>query len=198
MSMIPHIGMLVHLVGPRESPSTQNPHVPESYRHEIILQQHSHAGFNQRNEPPQPITGKLQPVAANILMKILYGTRMASVDFLSAVCQLAPYITEWDVDCDRCLHRLVCYIASTQHIRMVGWAGDPLKDVEFHLYADADFAGCQETSRSTTGLFLYLQGPGKRFPLQGQTKQPSCVSHSAPEAGIVAADFALRTVGIPA
>ena len=81
---------------------------------------------------------------------------------------------------------------------MVGWIGDPLKDLELHLFADADFAGCTKTSRSTSGLFLCLQGPDTRFPLQGQTKKQGCVSHSTPEAEIVAADFALRTVGIPA
>ena len=157
-----------------------------------------HVGCDQRNEPPQPITGQLQPVAAKILMKILYGARLARFDLLRAVCQLATCITKWDVNCDRRLHRLVCYIASTYHIRMVGWIGDPLKDLELHLFADADFAGCTKTSRSTSGLFLCLQGPDTRFPLQGQTKKQGCVSHSTPEAEIVAADFAMRTVGIPA
>ena len=133
-------------------------------------QQHQHVGFDQRNEPPQPITGQLQPVAAKILMKILYGARLARFDLLRAVCQLATCITKWDVNCDRRLHRLVCYIASTYHIRMVGRILDPLKDLELHLVADADFAGSTSTSRSTSGLFLCLQGPGTRFPLQGQIR----------------------------
>ena len=46
------------------------------------------AGFDKRKPPPQPITGVLQPIAAKILMKILYGARMARFDLLRAVCQL--------------------------------------------------------------------------------------------------------------
>ena len=81
---------------------------------------------------------------------------------------------------------------------MVGWIGDDPKDVFPVLFADADFAGCLKTARSTSGVFLALHGPATRFPLQAISKRQSCVSHSTPEAEIVAADMALRTVGIPA
>ena len=36
------------------------------------------------------------------------------------------------------------------------------------------------------------------WPLTGQSKKQGCVSHSTPEAELVAADHALRTVGVPA
>eukprot|EP00975_Prorocentrum_lima_P026488 5569412-Prorocentrum_lima.AAC.1 len=36
------------------------------------------------NEPPPPM-GQLQPIAARVLMKILYGARMARFDLLRAV-----------------------------------------------------------------------------------------------------------------
>ena len=32
-----------------------------------------------------------------------------------------------------------------------------------HLYADADFAGCVETQRSTSGAHLVLKGPVLAF-----------------------------------
>ena len=41
-------------------------------------------------------------------------------------------------------------------------------------------------------------GPGTAFPIAGSSKRQTNVSHSAPEAEIVAADFAIRTIGIPA
>ena len=66
------------------------------------------------------------------------------------------------------------------------------------LFADADFAGDPETQRSTSGLHLALRGPATCFPLTGASKRQTCVSHSTPEAEIIAADFALRTSGIPA
>ena len=66
------------------------------------------------------------------------------------------------------------------------------------LFADADFAGCAQTLRSTSGSHMHIQGKQTRFPLFGGSKRQGCVSHSTPEAEIVAADVTLRTMGLPA
>ena len=92
----------------------------------------------------------------------------------------------------------MCYINSTLNLRMVGWVGDKIDEVSPHLFADADFAGCLKTARSTSGIYLGLYGPDTRFPLQAQSTRQGCVSHSTTESEIVAADMALRTIGIPA
>ena len=146
--------------------------------------------------PLQP--GVLQPIAARVLMKVLYGARMARFDLLKAVCSLACCVTKWDLGCDRKLHRLMCYIHSTHSLRMTGWIGDPLDKLSLHLFADADFAGCASTARSTSGVFLCLKGPDSFMGLTGMSKRQTCVSHSTPESEIVAADCALRLVGLPA
>ena len=65
-------------------------------------------------------------------------------------------------------------------------------------YCDADFAGCLDTAKSTTGVFIALTGPNTFFPLGAISKKQSCVFHSTPEAEIVAADLAIRTEGLPA
>ena len=52
--------------------------------------------------------------------------------------------------------------------------------------------------RSTSGGHLNTQGPNTRFPLSGSSKRQGCVSHSTPEAEIVAADVAMRAMGMPA
>ena len=65
------------------------------------------------------------------------------------------------------------------------------------LFPDADFGGCQATSKSTSGCYQCLTGPNTRFGLSGLSKAQSVVSHLTPEAEIVAADFGLRTVGLP-
>ena len=65
------------------------------------------------------------------------------------------------------------------------------------LFPDVDFGGCQATSKSTSGCYQCLTGPNTRFGLSGLSKAQSVVSHSTPEAEIVAADFGLRTVGLP-
>ena len=91
----------------------------------------------------------------------------------------------------------MCYIHSTYHLRLTGWVGDGRDHVVPHLFADADFAGDSKSSRSTSGAHFCLLGPNTVFPLSGQCKKQGCVSHSTPEAEIVAADHALRMFGLP-
>jgi hypothetical protein len=136
--------------------------------------------------------GELQPIAARILMKILYAARMARYDLLRPTCYVATMITMWTKRCDRALHKLVCYINSSLDVRMTSWVGDPIKDWELVAYSDADLAGDYETSRSTIGVFLCVIGPRTFITLQGISKRQTCVSHSTPEAEIVAADHAIR------
>ena len=54
--------------------------------------------------------GELQPIAARVLMKVLYGARMARFDLLRPMCALATHITKWTSHCDKALHRLMCFI----------------------------------------------------------------------------------------
>ena len=130
-------------------------------------------------------------------MKILYGARYARPDLLRAVCGLATKVTKWDKQADKEIHRLIEYINSTLHYRLVGWVGDPKHMLEVALYADADFAG-DISNKSTSGIALLIQGPDTRFMMSTKSTRQSCTSHSSTESEIVAADVALRTVGLPA
>ena len=64
-------------------------------------------------------------------------------------------------------------------------------------YSDADHAGDQKTNRSTTGGFLTIEGWGTSFPISAVCKKQTAVSHSTPEAEIVAAAYTLRHQGMP-
>ena len=130
-------------------------------------------------------------------MKVLYCARMCRYDLLHAIGRLACLVTKWDKHCDRMLHCLMCYINCTLHLRKVGWVGDDKADIGVHLYADADFAGDKRSGRSTSGGFLAMGGPDTFFPIQAISRKQTAVSHSTPEAEIVAADLAVRTIGIP-
>ena len=141
--------------------------------------------------------GRLQPIASRVLMNILWAARLARFDLLRAVSHLATFVTKWSSECDRKLHRLVGYINATKSHRMIGWVGDELRCIQPHLFADADFAGCTDTQRSTNGMHSVLRGPNTSFPIAGQSKRQGCVSHSTPEAELVATHFALRTSGLP-
>ncbi|MFM7983728.1 MAG: hypothetical protein ACKPKO_30835, partial [Candidatus Fonsibacter sp.] len=95
------------------------------------------------------------------------------------------------------MQRLMGYIQATLHLRMVGWVGDSSKQLYPDFFADADFAGDVDTQRSTCGYYSVIRGPNTSFPISAGSKRQSCVSHSTPEAEIVAADFRLRTDGLP-
>jgi hypothetical protein len=60
------------------------------------------------------------------------------------------------------------------------------------VYADADFAGYARAVRSTTGVALAVEGPNARMIANGVSKRQTAVSHSTPEAEIVAVDYAIR------
>jgi hypothetical protein len=51
--------------------------------------------------------------------------------------------------------------------------------------------------RGAAGVILAVSGPDARVILAGVSKRPTAVSHSTPEAEIVAADYAARAEGIP-
>ena len=147
----------------------------------------------------KPFDGRfLQGDASIILMKVLYAARMARYDLLKPIGALASNVTKWDQLCDKKLYRIMCYINSSLHLRLLSWVGDQKGDLGPHLYADADFAGDKDTMRSTSGVFMTVLGPNSSAPLNGMSKKQSAVSHSTPESEIVAADFAVRTEGLPA
>ena len=80
---------------------------------------------------------------------------------------------------------------------MFNWLGNAGPQLHLALYADADFEGCPETNKSTAGAFLCLQGPNTCFAFEGRCKKQQAVSNSTPESEIVAAAYALRTLGLP-
>ena len=74
--------------------------------------------------------GRVQPIAARVLMNILYASRAARLDLLRAIGHLATFITRWTSECDRKLHRLVCYLDSSIRLQMCGWVCDSVALVQ--------------------------------------------------------------------
>ena len=150
---------------------------------------------------PDPLgeqgSGRLGDIAASVLMQILHAARMVRFDLLKAIQALASRISRWTEWCDKALHRLICFLHSTRKDSLVGFVGDCLKDTNLRLYADADWAGCKATFRSTSGVFSCVHGGNTMFPIAARCVKQTCVSHSTPEAEIVAGDTALRVLGVP-
>ena len=160
-------------------PAKEGPSVVCNWCNNLVPTDGSALKPDQREGTPElamkePVRGHLAPHAASVLMKLLYGARIARFDLLRQVNRLARNVHRWTDSDDRGLHHLMCCVHHTKHWRMVGWVGDPMDDVHLALYADADFAGCVESLRSTSGGHLNLQGPNTRFPLSGSSKRQSC------------------------
>ena len=118
--------------------------------------------------------GILAPIAAQVVMKVFYGARVARPDLLRAIGHLSRYLTKWTKQCDERLHRLMCYLKGTTKDASVGWVGDPPSECRLHLYTDSDFAGCQQSNRCTSGVFLVLEGPNTYFPIGYYSKNATC------------------------
>eukprot|EP00971_Amphidinium_carterae_P137901 2733206-Amphidinium_carterae.2 len=88
------------------------------------------------------------------------------------------------------------YIDSSKDLKVVAEVGDDVKDIQAQLFADAEFAGCPFSARSTSGVYFAMMGKYTHVPIAAVSKRQTCVSHSTPEAEIVAADTALRLVGL--
>ena len=154
----------------------------------------SNSAQAQVDEMPK---GELAPHAASVLMKLLYAARIARFDLLRSINMLARNVTKWSKQDDVRLHHLMCYVQSTKGKKLIGWVGNTIKELSVGIYADADYAGCGQSLRSTSGSHMMAFGSHTRFPLAGGSKRQGCVSHSTPEAEIVAADYALRTHAVP-
>ena len=126
--------------------------------------------------------GELHSVAASVLMKLMYAARMARWDLLRAISHLACFMTSWTPDCDKRLHRIMCYVNSTYGLRQVAWIGDDpfvkAGSIEPHMYADADLGGCYISNRSTSGRHFALEGPSSLFPISAYSKRQGYVSTS--------------------
>ena len=100
---------------------------------------------------------------------------------------------KWSRNHDRQFARLIAYIHSTTHYRLVGVIKDNPQDL---LYADADYAG-ERDAKSTSGGFLVLKGPNTHVPLAWLSKRQTSVSRSTTEVKVVSLTFSLYQEGLP-
>ena len=142
--------------------------------------------------------GELAPNACKILMKALWLGRLARPDIIKPINDLATKVQSWSRGDDKKVLRLIQYIASTPHYRLVGTIQDKPEDLELRLFVDADFAGDRSTARSTSGGFLALSGPSFFFPLAWISKRQTSTSRSTTESEVVSLAHSLYQEGLPA
>ena len=79
----------------------------------------------------------------------------------------------------------------------IGFCGDKLSACRVALFADADFAGCKSTAKSTSGNFMAIVGPHTYMPLAAVSKKQGCVSLSTCESEAVSMCQGLQALALP-
>ena len=105
-------------------------------------------------------------------MELLFGSRMTRYYLPTAVQQLAPRAAKWTTASGRQLYRVVGYAYITLSMRMVGYCGCDVHKCALTLYAGAYCVG-PRNMRSTSGVFMSMEGPNTLFPLAAQSKKPA-------------------------
>ena len=118
------------------------------------------AGYVESDNPADDkARGQLANGACSVIMTNMFGCRVCRFDLLRGTANLATFVHKWTPNTDKKLLRLMSYINGRADDSAIGFIGDPLKDCYLALFADADFAGCKDSLKSTGGVFLVLMGP---------------------------------------
>ena len=92
------------------------------------------------------------------------------------------------------------YISKTSKAEMTGKINcEDLenKSLRLILYVDSDFAGCKETSKSTSGMYLVLKGErGTNIAIDWASRKQNFVTTSTTEAEIVALSDGIKKIGL--
>jgi hypothetical protein len=142
--------------------------------------------------------GRFQQHSASVLMKLLYGARMAAPWLSVPIQRLARQVHRWTAECDRRLHRLYCYVHSSIEQVLKGTLSTADFDVvHIDFWADADLAGDLFSTKSTSGRFVELVGKeGRSMPLHWGSKQQSSTQRHTQGAETVALATGLAEDGL--
>ena len=111
---------------------------------------------------------------------LMKASRLSRPGIIKPTNDLAT-VQSWSKGDDKRLLRLIQYIDSTPHHRLVGTINDSPEQLGLRLYVDADFAGVRLSAKSTSGVFLILYGPNTIFPLAWVSKRQTSTSRSTTE-----------------
>ncbi len=89
----------------------------------------------------------------------------------------------------------MCYLYGSLDHAMIGWIGDPPKDLSTHIFVDAEFAGCPYTLKSTSDAHADAQGPNSRFPWGAGPAGQTSVAQSTPEAELSSLHLGMKKRG---
>ena len=143
--------------------------------------------------------GQLAPHAASLVMKLMYGVRMAWPHLCTIVARLSSQISCWTADSDRRLHRVYCYINDSMELKLRGrMSTEDAEHLLIRAWPDADLAGDYMTTKSTSGFWLELAGGGDRcMPLAWGSKKQGSTAKCTSEAETLSLATCLRDEAVP-
>ena len=109
-----------------------------------------------------------------------------------------PASSPWSRAQDKKLFRLICYLDTSAHYRLIGRVCDPAHLLKLLLFVDADFAGESDSSKSTSGGLLVLVGPNTWFPIAAVHRTQTATSRSSTESEVVSFAESFFSEAIPA
>ena len=133
---------------------------------------------NNDEEPP----GKFANECSSLVQSLQYVARLTRPEILFAVSRCSRYLTRWRGRHDNWIVRIYGYLQGTIHFVLhMLLKPNEIFVVELLVFFDADYAGCRDTRRSTTGVFAVLFGPTTWAPILFISKRQGEVSLSTPE-----------------
>ena len=134
------------------------------------------------------VKGTMAADASKIFMKILWSARLWRPDLMKGISDLTRKITTWSRADDRKLFCLMCYLKGTANHVLEGYIDDKPEALKLNLYTDADHASGVEDVKSTSGMYLTLEGVGDR-----SVKEPLPVVLVRRRSSALIQDFLERT-----
>ena len=131
--------------------------------------------------------GSLSQKASRILMKILWCARLSRPDLSKAIADLTRRLTVWSRADDMRLHRLMSYLYGSKDFCLQGKIADPQESLMLCCYTDADHCSAQEDTKSSSGMFLCLEGEGPNsfWPLSWASRKQTAMARSTTEAEMI-------------
>lgn len=144
--------------------------------------------------------GNMGHHAAKLKGMLLWIGRNTRPEITYAVHILTMFGAEnWSKLADKILLNLIAYLDNTADMGIHTVVCERDKGLlRVKAYTDSDFGGCGLTGKSTSGFYIFIEGPhGTKIPMEWGSKKQSSVAHSSAEAELAALCYAMNMSIIP-
>ena len=143
--------------------------------------------------------GHFKKEAASLVMSAMYMARMSRPDALTVCCELSGHLHRWSPISDKKLVHYFGYLQATKSMALHGTvAVDSVKKMYLHAFADANLAGSDTTTKSTSGGIVFAtDGAYGRFPLMWASRRQGATASSTAEAELISLSDLVKSQLLP-